>query len=100
MQDKKLFPMIGLLKVEELDEFIASRGWNCSHCNNNDYIVEEYAETGLCSVSSVPYVAYEVNMRHFVQTGNGFPAYTVLCSNCFSVSKYHAVLVMSKLKEI
>ena len=99
MINRSVFPKIGMFKIEQLEAFINKCGWKCSYCNNDEFIIEEYANTGLCSVSATPYVALANNANHFSQTGNGFPAYTVLCSRCFAVTKYHAVYLLESLLE-
>ena len=47
------------MKLEDLEGFIAKHGWNCQHCGNHEFEIEEYADTGWCAVSATPYVTYK-----------------------------------------
>ena len=91
---------IGMLDLDQLESFITGLGWSCNHCGNDDFLIEEYSNTGWCSVSAMPYVAMGNDDERFYTTGNGFPAYTVLCSNCFAVTKYHSIKLLEKLESV
>ena len=98
MTDEKFLDSIGRLNVENLEGFVSSHGWKCQHCGNDEFEVEEYADTGWCAVSATPYVRYKEKKERYSECGVGFPAYTVFCSKCFASTKYHAVKVAEAIQ--
>ena len=89
---------IGETTLKEFDLFLKDKKWNCSHCGHSKYLIEEFGSTGRCSVSSMPYVAASPEGK-FSITGSGAPSFTVLCANCFSVTKYNAHEVVRTIIE-
>ena len=98
MNNTDLYNSIGCMRLEDLESFIDSHGWECQHCGNHEYQIEEYADTGWCAVSATPYVKYKEKKERFSECGAGFPAYTILCSKCFATTKYHAVKITEALE--
>lgn len=90
MSNTSLYNKIGCMKLEDLESFITGHGWECHHCGNQEFEIEEYADTGWCAVSATPYVTYETKEERYSECGAGFPAYTILCTKCFATTKYHA----------
>ena len=88
---------VGQLTVSEFGDFLSEKGWKCSHCDNTEYLIEEFAQTRRCAVSSMPYVAAS-DKGEFYITGSGAPSYTILCSNCFAVTKYNALRVIRTVR--
>ena len=80
---------VGDTTLSEFGDFIRAKGWKCSHCNHDEYLIEEYGNTGKCSVSSMPYIAASPEGKFYI-TGSGAPSFTVLCANCFAITKYNA----------
>lgn len=98
MSSENVNDSIGCMKLEDLEGFVASHGWKCQHCGNEGFEIEQYADTGWCAVSATPYVKYKEKKERFTECGSGFPAYTVLCSNCFAITRYHAVKVAEAIE--
>lgn len=98
MTDKDLYDSIGRLKLEDLEGFVSSHGWNCQHCGNESFQIEEFADTGWCAVSATPYVRFKQKKERYSECGVGFPAYTVICSQCFATTKYHAAKVAEAIQ--
>ena len=98
MSNKKLYNSIGCMKLEDLREHIAGLGWKCQHCEHQEVEIEEYADTGWCAVSATPYVKYKAKKEHYSECGAGFPAYTILCSNCFAATRYHAIKIAEAME--
>ena len=86
------------MKLEDLESFISSRGWECQHCGKHEFEIEEYADTGWCAVSATPYVTYKQKKERYSECGAGFPAYTVMCSSCFATTKYHAARIAETME--
>jgi len=86
------------MKLEDLENFLTSHGWNCQHCGNDKFEIEEYADTDWCAVSATPYITYDEETEQYAECAAGFPAYTILCSKCFATTKYHAVKVAEAIE--
>jgi predicted nucleic-acid-binding Zn-ribbon protein len=99
MTDKNLYSSIGRLKLEDLEGFVSSNGWKCQHCANENFEIEQFADTGWCAVSATPYVRFKEKKDRYSECGVGYPAYTVICSRCFATTKYHAVKVAEAIQK-
>jgi len=95
--DVDLVFKIGKLTSTKFRDFIETRTWQCSHCKHESYLIEEYGNTEQCAVSSMPYIAAS-NEGNWSITGSGSPSYTVLCANCFAVTKYNAHEVIKAIE--
>jgi hypothetical protein len=98
MKNTSLYNRIGCMKLEDLEGFIAKHGWNCQHCGNHEFEIEEYADTGWCAVSATPYVTYKKKKERYSECGTGSPAYTILCSKCFATTKYDAARIADAIE--
>ena len=94
--NEDLIYKIGVLTLDELGDFIKEKGWKCCHCEETEYLIEEFGTTGLCSVSSMPYVAATQEGK-FSITGSGAPTYTLLCANCYAITKYNALEIVNSM---